>query len=106
VQRLAQGDLVVILDRKMHSHMWARGLSPNVWYADDTPSIGAALVNLGRELARRNQVVLAHGGDEADAAVGPRIIVVFEETNATLGQLKSLDKDSSHASGALDAFAD
>lgn len=102
VQRLSQGDLLVILDRKMHSHNWARGLAPLVHYADTTPLIGSALVNLGRELQRRNQVVRDGVGD-----LGPRIVVVFEETNATLGQLSKLDRASVQGGyGALDAFAD
>lgn len=108
VQRLALGDLVIILDRKMHSHRWARKLAPLVHYADDTPSIGAALVNLGWELQRRNQVVRDHEGDPSEAPVGPRIVVLFEETNATLSQLKALDKSYGHGpgQGSLGAFAD
>lgn len=106
-QRLAQGDQVVFLDRKMHSHRWARPLAPLVHYADDTPLIGSYLINLGRELHRRNQVVRDFVGPVAEAPVGPRIIVVFEETNATLTQLKALDKVlASGGYGSLDAFAD
>lgn len=108
VQRLAVGDLLVILDRKMHSHKWARRLiGPTVHYADTTASIGEALVNLGYELSRRNAIVRDFDGDESDAPVGPRIVVIFEETNATLSQLKALDKSASPGSAlALDAFAD
>lgn len=106
-QRLSLGDVVVVLDRKMHSHKWARDLEPLAHYADDTASIGHVLVNLGRELHRRNQVVRDWQGPEADAPVGPRIIVLFEETNATLTRLKALDKSAVHGEGgALDAFAD
>lgn len=102
VQRLAQGDLVVFLDRKMHSHSWARPLAPVVHYADTTELIGSGLVNLGRELHRRNQVVKDGIGE-----LGPRIVVIFEETNATLTQLKVLDKQNVQGGyGALDAFAD
>ena len=107
VQRLAQGDLVVILDRKMHSHKWARELAPIVHYADSTADIGSALVNLGAELNRRNAVVRDWDGPEEEAPVGPRIVVVFEETNATLTQLKAMDKSAAQgASLAMDAFAD
>lgn len=107
VQRLTLGDLVVILDRKMHSHRWAYGLEPVTHYADDEPSIGAALVNLGRELHRRNQVVKAHEGQVGNAPVGPRVIVLFEETNATLSRLAALDKGMVGGGyGALDAFRD
>jgi len=107
VQRLAVGDLVIVLDRKMHSHRWARNLAPLVHYADEVSSIGAALVNIGRELARRNQVMRDWDGDPADAPIGPRIIVLFEETNATLSRLNALDKSAAQqGQGALDAFSD
>lgn len=102
VQRLCRGDLVVVLDRKMHSHSWARPLAPVVHYADTTELIGSALVNLGRELQRRNQAVRDGVTD-----VGPRIVVLFEETNATLAQLKKLDRASVQGGyGALDALSD
>lgn len=107
VQRASLGDLVIILDRKMHSHRWAYGLEPLTHYADDEPSIGSALVNLGRELHRRNQVVKAFEGAASLAPVGPRVIIVFEETNATLGRLMALDKQlASGGYGALDGFRD
>jgi len=102
VQRLAQGDLCVVLDRKMHSHRWARELSPLVHYADTVPAIGGALVNLGWELQRRNALVRDQG---PGADVGPRVVVIFEETNATLTRLRELDKQQGD-SGAMDAFSD
>ena len=107
VQRLALGDVVVFLDVKMHSHRWARELAPVIHYADTDASVGASLVNLGRELHRRNQVVRDHVGDVSEAPVGPRVIVVFEETNATLSHLADLDKRvASGGYRALDAFRD
>lgn len=103
-QRLSLGDLVVVLDRKMHSHAWARPLAPLVHYADTVELIGAALVNLGAELDRRNRLVRDSAGP---VDVGPRIIVIFEETNATLNRLKELDRSAVQGGrGALDAFAD
>lgn len=102
VQRMAQGDFLVVLDRKMHSHMWARQLEPLAHYADTTELIGSALINLGRELHRRNQLIKSGATD-----VGMRIVILFEETNATLGQLKQLDRAAVQGGyGALDAFAD
>jgi hypothetical protein len=107
VQRASAGDLVIFLDRKMHSHRWAYGLEPLTHYADDEPSIGSALVNLGRELHRRNQVVKAFAGPAEQAPVGARVIIVFEETNATLGRLATLDRQLAPGGyGALDAFRD
>jgi hypothetical protein len=92
VQRLALGDLVVVLDVKRHSHRWARDLAPNVHYAKDAQDIGGALTSLGHEVHRRNKIVDEWEGDLADAPVGPRIIVLFEETNATMTLLKGLDR--------------
>lgn len=92
VQRLARGDLVMFLDIKRHSHRWAQRLAPNVHYAKSAQEIGGVLVNLGRELHRRNQVVDDFDGPIPEAPVGPRIIVVFEESNATMHSLKALDK--------------
>jgi hypothetical protein len=90
------GALIVILDYKLLSHMWARGL-PNVCYAGTPQEIHEALVWLGcdtelreSELTRRKHVGLAsadlHGNITAD--VGPRIFVIAEELNATVKILK------------------
>lgn len=92
VQRLVKGDIVVILDIKRHSHRWARRLAPNVVYAKDLQDIGGMLVKLGREVHTRNAVVDEWEGPVSDAPVGPRIIVLFEEQNSTMTELKDLDK--------------
>lgn len=105
-QRMAQGDVVIVLDRKMHSHKWARGLEPLAHYFDTVPAIGGALVNLGQELARRNHIVKMWD-QPGEPPVGPRIIVLFEETNATLGEIKELDKRRvSGEQAALSALSD
>src|SRR5690606_39318489 len=44
------------------------------------------------EVHRRNMIVDEWDGPLEDAPVGPRIVVVFEEMNATMATLKSLDK--------------
>lgn len=92
VQRLAQGDQVVVLDVKRHSHRWARKLAPNVHYAPSVPEIGGTLIELGRELHRRNLVVEQWDGPVETAPVGPRIVVIFEEVNATMRALADLDR--------------
>jgi len=109
VQRLAKGDLVLFLDVKRHSHRWARRLEPNVHYARSAQDIGGALVNIGREVHRRNMIVDEWDGPLGDAPVGPRIVVVFEEMNATMATLKSLDKrlhegDYTAIQGFMDAM--
>lgn len=109
VQRLAQGDLVVFLDIKRHSHRWARRLEPNIHYAKSAQDIGGTLVNLGREVHRRNMIVDEFDGPLSEAPVGPRIVVVFEEMNATMASLKALDKrlhegDYTATQGFMDAM--
>jgi DNA segregation ATPase FtsK/SpoIIIE-like protein len=107
VQRLVQGDQVVILDRKMHSHRWARQLAPVVHYADTVPGIAATLFNLGRELHRRNLIVRDWQGPVETAPVGPRIVTMFEEMSASLSQLKDLDKQVKPGNlSAFDALLD
>lgn len=107
VQRLSKGDTVVFLDVKRHSHRWAKSLAPLIHYAPDVPSVGDALVQLGREVHRRNQVVDEWTGPLEDAPVGPPILVVFEEMNATTSRLRLLDRSRKSAGyGALDAWAD
>lgn len=92
VQRLVLGDFVVVLDIKRHSHRWARNLAPNVHYAKSVQDIAGALVNLGHEVHRRNVIADGFDGPLSAAPVGPRILVVFEEQNATVDQVKMLDK--------------
>lgn len=107
VQRLSRGDVCVILDRKMHSHRWARGLAPLTHYADDVPSIAQALFNMGNELQRRNMIVRDFPGPASQAPIGPRVIVLFEELNATLTALRELDRQMGvTGSGAFAAFQD
>lgn len=107
VQRLMVGDMVVFLDVKRHSHRWAKGLAPLVHYAPDVTSVGDALVNLGREVHRRNQIVDEWDGPLDEAPVGPPILVVFEEMNATTARLKELDRqDKSGGYRAMDALGD
>lgn len=107
VQRLARGDRLVFLDAKRHSHRWAKPLAPNVHYAAEIPAIGDALVQIGREVHRRNQVVDAWDGPVETAPVGPRLIVVFEEMNATTARLRALDRGRERGEyTAMDGLSD
>lgn len=109
-QMLHRGAIGLILDIKWISHMWADGL-PNVFIARRPAEIHAALLWLGGEVARRNEVALA-GADidgRVHASVGPRLIVVCEEMNATANALRAHWKDAREAgdparSPALDAL--
>lgn len=119
-QMLGNGDHAIFLDAKQHSHTWAKGL-PNVKYAETFPQIGNAWHWLGLEVHRRNAIVnqfmWAHRDDPSvtveDAPVGPRIVVVAEELNATMHRLAqmtaSYDSPGSRRpkrSPALDAMGD
>lgn len=86
-QALHNGAQAVILDRKRISHKWARGL-PQVHYARDVADIHDALVWLGEELERRTLITDQWEGDEREAPVGPRLLVILEEVNATVSRLK------------------
>lgn len=105
-QQVRKGSLGVILDIKRHSHKWAHG-NPNIGYAKSLPEIGNALVELGRELHRRNETVDLHDGPTETAPIGRRIVVVMEEMNATLTQLRELSRRLPKGSyTALDAYND
>lgn len=88
-QHLHHGGLGLVIDLKLISHMWARDL-PNVAYAGTPAEIESALVWLAEEVTRRNQVALASADVEGYVAadVGPRIMLIAEELNATQNRLK------------------
>lgn len=92
-QILARGGLATVLDLKRHSHRWTKGL-PNVAYAKTIPEIGNALVELGLEVHRRNEIVENFDGPVEEAPVGPRLVIVFEEMNATMGQLQAYARNN------------
>ena len=105
-QQVRKGSLGVVLDIKRHSHKWAQN-NPSIGYAKTLPEIGNALVELGRELHRRNEIVDLHDGPNETAPIGRRVIVVMEEMNATLTQLRDLSRRLPKGSyTALDAYFD
>jgi hypothetical protein len=111
-QMLYRGAIGLILDYKMISHQWAQGL-PNVAIARRPHEIHRALLWLGGEVERRNEVALA-GADmdgNVHAVVGPRLIVICEELNATVARLRAYwraeragDRDLPQRSPALEAL--
>lgn len=86
-QLLHNGGQVVILDFKRHSQKWARGL-PGVLYVKDISHIHDVLVKLGAEGHVRNLIADEWEGEEGDEPIGSRMLILLEETNATMGELK------------------
>ena len=112
-QMLYKGCLVIILDYKMISHQWAKGL-PNVVIYRRPHEIHAALCWLGGdptrdiegEANRRNEVALAGADFEGNvhAVVGDRIVVICEELNATMSKLRALARPAQRGQVAAAAF--
>jgi len=85
-QVLHRGGQAVVLDFKLHSHKWAQGL-PSVDYRKRVHEIHDALVELGEEGHRRNEIV-DRWSEAGDPDVGPRKVILLEEANATISKLK------------------
>ncbi|MFI9311077.1 pRL2-11 [Streptomyces triculaminicus] len=99
-----------ILDFKRVSHLWARGVA-NVTYCRDIADIHEALISLGAEGQRRIHAAEHLGDDEDPSTVGPRIVILLEEINATMKQLaryweKVRYRDDPKISPAVDALAE
>lgn len=109
-QFLAQGARIVILDKKRFSHQWAKGL-PRVTYHNgkDIGEMHDALIALARIGEDRMDLADANGGEAMD--FGGRIVLVFEEMNATIGKLTNYwteirTKTDPKRSPALEALSD
>ncbi|MGH3283592.1 MAG: hypothetical protein ACRDPD_02710 [Streptosporangiaceae bacterium] len=115
-QGLHHGSLGIVLDLKRMSQAWARGL-PNVIYCRSIAEIHNMLIALGAEVERRNlkadELADEDGDipDEAFAEIGPRLLIVCEEMNATANRLtaywrKIKGKDDPSVSPAIEALND
>ncbi|WP_103509013.1 pRL2-11 [Streptomyces sp. SM13] len=107
-QMLHHGSRVFVLDTKRISHPWARGL-PGVTYCADIADIHDQLIALGIEGRRRTRVAddLGIGADPKD--IGPRLLILLEEVNATMKQLaryweKTRESGDPKVSPAVDAL--
>ncbi|MEV6357897.1 pRL2-11 [Streptomyces hydrogenans] len=112
-QFLHNGAQAHILDFKRISHTWARGI-PGVNYCRDISDIHDALIALGAEGHRRIRLAEQLGDDvlaTEPGRVGPRIVILLEEINATMAQLrryweKIRTSDDPKTSPAIDALAE
>jgi hypothetical protein len=88
-QMLHHGAIALVIDYKQISQHWARDL-PNVSIVRHPQEIHAALMWLGREISRRNEVAF-YGADlegNVHSVVGPRLIIAGEELNAAMKALR------------------
>ncbi|MFI8515393.1 pRL2-11 [Streptomyces sp. NPDC085460] len=112
-QFLHNGAQAHILDFKRISHTWARGI-PGVNYCRDITDIHDALIALGAEGHRRIRLAEQLGDDVLASdpdRVGPRNVILLEEINATMAQLRrywerTRTSDDPKTSPAIDALAE
>lgn len=109
-QALYKGGVGMVLDPKYISQSWvSAGRLPNCAVAKRTAEIHNALVWLGAELDRRNEVADASVDAEGNvtANVGPRILVVIEELNLLTPKLREYWQENGDGgpSPALKALA-
>ncbi|MEV6332859.1 DUF87 domain-containing protein [Streptomyces sp. NPDC051909] len=112
-QFLHNGAEAYILDFKRISHGWARSV-PGVTYCRDIADIHDALLHLGHEGQRRIRLAEELGDDvlaSEPEKVGPRIVILLEEINATMKQLaryweKIRETGDPKTSPAVDALAE
>ncbi|BDT39594.1 pRL2-11 [Streptomyces yaizuensis] len=107
-QMLHHGSLVFVLDTKRISHPWANGL-PGVTYCRDIADIHDQLIALGIEGRRRTRVADELGIDADPKDIGPRLLILLEEVNATMKQLaryweKTRESGDPKISPAVDAL--
>ncbi|WP_279520449.1 DUF87 domain-containing protein [Micromonospora sp. DH14] len=104
VQVLSRGGRVLIIDRK-GSHRWALGL-PGVTYCTEVQDMHSALIGTSGLADERNREALTQ---PEDWNPGDRVLVIFEEMNATVAQLKAYweelrGKEDPKTSPAIQAF--
>ncbi len=112
-QALAKGDEVVILDVKQHSQSWAEGLD-GVYIATSLVDIGKCMAMAGKKVHERNRLAkewlftqraLGNWSVSAeDAPVGARVVILFEEMNSTLSEIRALSKSAFHNMETYDAW--
>ncbi|MFB6989692.1 hypothetical protein ACNPQN_42510 [Streptomyces sp. NPDC056297] len=80
---LHHGSRVFVLDTKRISHPWANGIDGVTYCAD----IHDQLIAFGMEVRGRTRVADELGIDADPKAIGPRLLILLEEVNATMKQL-------------------
>jgi hypothetical protein len=90
-QALVKGAHVVFLDVKLISHRWAKNL-PETDYASEIHEIANALVSAAALIKRRMRIIDEFPGPVSEAPVGPRLVIVAEELNSMIEELREFEK--------------
>ena len=97
MQQLHRGAIAMVLDAKWFSHPWLikdddgeYAQLPNVSYLSSPAELHAGMVWLGKEINHRARVGQRSvtAGNQIKADLGPRLIVVAEELNLAMPQLR------------------
>ncbi|MFD5110323.1 helicase HerA domain-containing protein [Streptomyces cinereoruber] len=112
-QFIHNGAHAYVLDFKRISHTWARGV-PGVTYCRDIAEIHDALIRLAQEGRDRIRLAEQLADDVLEREpwrVGPRLVILLEEVNATMAQLKRYwakirETGDPKTSPAVDALAE
>ncbi|MFE2561268.1 helicase HerA domain-containing protein [Streptomyces sp. NPDC059352] len=112
-QFIHNGAHAFVLDFKRISHSWARGV-PGVTYCRDIAEIHDALIGLAQEGRSRLGLAEELADDVLEREpwrVGPRLVILLEEVNATMAQLKRYwakirESGDPKTSPAVDALAE
>ncbi|GHG09947.1 hypothetical protein [Streptomyces hydrogenans] len=92
-QALVKGATVAFCDIKVISHLWANGLPGVNAYAEEIHDVANILVSAGAIIRQRNKKIKAFPGDPMDALHDePRIIIVVEEINSTMEELREYER--------------
>ncbi|WP_424893238.1 pRL2-11 [Streptomyces sp. XH2] len=107
-QMLHHSSLVFVLDTKRISHPWAHGID-GVTYCRDIADIHDQLIELGQLGRLRTRIADELGIDADPKAIGPRVLILLEEINATMKQLaryweKTRESGDPKVSPAVDAL--
>ncbi|MFI1018222.1 pRL2-11 [Streptomyces sp. NPDC020965] len=107
-QMLHHGSLVFVLDTKRISHPWAHGID-GVTYCRDIADIHDQLIELGQTGRLRTCIADELGIGADPHAIGPRLLILLEEVNATMKQLaryweKTREPGAPKVSPAIDAL--
>lgn len=91
-QALVKGATLGFCDVRVTSHRWAKNLPGVLAYESEIHRIGNVFASAGAEVKRRMRVIDEFPGPVSEAPVGPRIVLVVEELNSMMEELREFEK--------------